>query len=205
MNKSNFSVTIERGGVSSWTNDAQSAEAPSSKGITSTNGSKKRICEYFITINISPNSKLYAKHEGIYSIFYWWNLTAEEQYEYFRYIMKRYVKRYNITNKLCLCYEQTMGGEIHIHFRMKTTDNMKCIKIQFFDMIFNGVKNQKGITNVMQHFINVKIFDETKWNDYFNKYKKTYQITKYGVEYFTLDKDEKVIIEKEPPLQIRDP
>ena len=190
-NNTSSPVTIREGVISTWTNDAQPAEAPS-------NEAKKRISEYFITINISPNSKLYAKHTGIYSIYHWWNLTAEEQYEYFRYILKRYIKQYNITHKLCVCYEQTMDCNIHIHFRMKTTDNMKCIKIQFFDMIFNGVKKQKGITNMMRHFINVKIFDATKWNDYFNKYKKTYQTTSYGVEHFTLDKDEKVIIEKEP-------
>lgn len=135
--------------------------------------------QYFITINLSVNSKVYAVHNNVYGIFFWYNLTQCEQHKFFKYILHKFSKNHEVQYKVC--FEQTKTEEIHIHFICDTNLSQKSIRTIFFDLIYNGVKTQLNIRTIMKYFIDIKIFDKNRWNDYFNKYSKTYQTTQFSI------------------------
>lgn len=148
-------------------------------GLSTPGGSRQTLAphfmhkhQYFITINLSPNSKLYAVHDHTYGIFFWWNLTQAEQLRTLKHCFNKFDKE---ETRILACFEQTKDGNIHAHLIVDTKMSIKNISIQFFDIIYTSVKTQKNIRNIMKYFIDVKLFEYAKWNDYFNKYEKTYQ------------------------------
>lgn len=132
--------------------------------------------QYFVTINLSPNSKLYSVHDKTYGIHFWWNLTQSEQLRTLKHNLKKFD---NKETRILACFEQTRELNIHCHMIIDTNLNQKTLAIKFFDYIYSGVKTQKNVRNIMKYFIDIKVYDHSRWNDYFNKYGKTYQTLPY--------------------------
>lgn len=128
--------------------------------------------KFFITINISENAKLWAKHDGNMNIFKWFNLTANEQYNFLVYCFKRLISNFSSYH---IFFEQTEKGNIHSHLLVETKINKKDLKINFFDTIFNGQKKQKSINNHFKYFCLIKEYDYNLWGEYEKKHTKTYQ------------------------------
>lgn len=170
--------------LDSWTNDAPpDIKMPEDKIVLPHNGNRanhKRVNTYFITLNLSINSRVYSIHNNSFGLHFWYQLTQDEQYNAIKYWYHKLHKDVIISNYTF--FEQTRDGNIHTHSIIETNCNMKDIKVKFFDVVYACASHPKlqKVKGIFRYFLDVKVFDKSKWNDYQHKKdNKGYQTTSY--------------------------
>lgn len=138
---------------------------------------KQSDYDYFVTICF-PNRNFkfntyktdYFKKKDILGNWEWSELSQDNQYKFINFKFRNNLQDFN---KLDLFFEQTKANELHIHFRctFNSIHNMKEIKNYFHQMFNIPIKYNR--------FIDIKIYQPDKWNDYQVKTKKEYQILNY--------------------------
>lgn len=187
MNCSELSAFTESGLIVSHdgTNDAQNEGGVSNLGLTPPASSEMdeygRRFEYFVTVAFPLNQKFKIKHVElqaggrsriVFNEIKYGDCTQDEQYRWLLHCMTG--------SMILFCdiyecfFEYTQKGNLHIHMRLgynkfSKKSTMKDIRAMLHRMFQCSTQYTK--------FIDIKKYDFTRWNDYSNKYKKTYQTT----------------------------
>lgn len=137
--------------------------------------------EHFITVAFPLNCKFKIKHvellaQGrsriVFSDIKYGDCTQEEQYRWLMHCMTTTI--YQICDYYDIFFEYTKSGNIHLHGRLGYEGKKKSMKD-----VRSLIHRMFGCSTQYIKFVDIKKYDETKWNDYSVKYKKTYQSTLY--------------------------
>lgn len=133
---------------------------------------------HFITICFPTNSRFKIKHKDyksngmIVQLFDYIKFGACDQEEQYNFIKWKMNNHFQYFDKVDAFFEQTMIGNIHVHMRVKTNNNIKHIRC-FLHRIYNVDSKHKA-------FVDIKKYDDTMWHEYENKKDtKAYQYTHY--------------------------
>jgi len=127
---------------------------------------KMKHKEYCVITTVNPNGFKYTFDDIKYG-----ECSTQEQYNWIIWKLERYLKI--DVDKYDIFFEHTFDGHIHFHGRIKLINikHIKDIKLIFHRMF--------GLPAKHKFFCDVKLYDESKWNNYDTKTKKTYQTSKY--------------------------
>lgn len=132
---------------------------------------------YFITVAFPTNHKFKIKHVDllaqnrsriVFSPIRYGDCTQNEQYQFINWILNKHV--YQLCDKYHIFYEQTREGNIHFHGRLAYDNKKICQKDirALLHRMFECPTHHKP-------FVDIKVYDPEKWNNYNNKQTKTYQ------------------------------
>lgn len=143
--------------------------------------------KYFITLAFPQNHKFTIKHKeyranGDIKILFepikYRDCTVMEQYNFIKHTLSKFL--FSEVDKYDIFFEHCKSGDLHIHGRITTHD--KTLHIKDIKLFFN---HMFGLSAKYNKFCDVKIYDETKWNDYehktsINKSHQTCELPKYS-------------------------
>jgi len=137
--------------------------------------------DYFLTVAFPVNCRFKIKHlqleaQGrskiVFSEIKYGDCTQEEQYRWIMHCMTKSMRQ--ISDYYDVFFEFTKTGNIHLHARLGYEGRKKSMKD-----IKTLIHRMFECSTQYTRFVDIKKYDDTKWNDYAVKYKKTYQTTHY--------------------------
>lgn len=145
---------------------------------TERNGTKtERPWSYFITLAFPTREKFKIKHlelsaqrnRIVFSDIRYGECTQNEQYEWLMWILRKHIQL--VADEYDIFFEQTKEGNLHIHGRLRTEEKAKNIKMYFHRMF--------EVPSRCNRFVDIKVYDDSRWTDYDKKKSKDYQTLKY--------------------------
>lgn len=136
---------------------------------------------YFVTVAFPTNHKFKIKHMEllaggrsriVFCEIKYGDCTQEEQYRFILYKLDQQIQ--HIADYYDLFFEQTKEGNIHFHGRLgydgkkKSMKDIKALLHRLFEC-----------PTQYNRFIDIKVYEPKKWNDYDNKKEKNYQTLDY--------------------------
>lgn len=137
------------------------------------------LFHYFITIAFPTNNKYTIKHlelstrpRIVFKPIKYGDCTQQEQYTWLMHKLQKNIQ--HIADSYDIFFEQTKEGNLHMHGRLKYDEKkmtMKDLK-SLIHRIFETSTH-------FSRFVDIKVYEHTKWSDYDTKIKKDYQTLNY--------------------------
>lgn len=136
-----------------------------------------RQYDYFITIGFPQKQKFNIKHLEIraqnqevyvFKPIPYEECSQKEQYSFIKHKLSE-ERMLNIADIYDIFFEVTKNGNIHVHGRIYSIHKKSIKDIRLYIHRLFGVKHQ------CRHFVDIRVYDHAKWNNYDQKNNKAYQ------------------------------